>query len=79
MPGLECPVCFGREWVTTTPCRHPICIECLLHLPKNECPSCRGEILSRLPSSLRSVVKMNPEKPIRETLNIFSQEQFPSL
>jgi hypothetical protein len=80
MSQQECPVCFGNQWVFQTPCHHPICVECLVHLPKNECPSCRQELGSRLPPSLKGIAKMNSsQRAPSQALNIFSQEQFPSL
>ena len=81
MPETECPVCFGNEWLTTTPCQHTICLHCLLQLRKDECPSCRSKIWYALPQSLQSLVAMphqNKSKP-RYQLDIYNHDEFPSL
>ena len=37
----ECPVCFGKIWLTKTSCNHLICITCILELTENKCVYCR--------------------------------------
>jgi hypothetical protein len=81
MPESECPVCFGNQWLTQTPCRHTICLNCLLQLRKDECPSCRGNIWYSLPKTLQNIVTMpNRNRNHRsQSLNIHNHEDFPSL
>ena len=38
--SLECCVCLEDLWVSQTPCKHLICIRCLIKLTKDECPIC---------------------------------------
>jgi len=73
----ECPICFGKHWITRTKCNHIICISCLLKLTKDECPYCRREIFKTLPPEIKGIVKMNLNTTKR--LNIFSHDQFPNL
>ena len=75
---MECPICFETAWITTTPCQHPICIDCLCKLKKDECPSCRRAIFDQLPKCMKSIVAMNT-RPDSGQLNIYSEDQFPSL
>ena len=73
----ECPICFGKEWITRTKCNHVICISCLIKLIKDECPYCRREIFKTLPPEIKGIVKMNVNTT--KSLNIFSHDQFPTL
>ena len=67
--SLECCVCFENDWVSKTPCKHLICIKCLLKLKKDECPMCRRELFSKLPMSIKNLISITKE-PIREISNI---------
>lgn len=42
---LQCCVCFGSS-TTSTPCGHPLCIECWDSLPRSLCPLCRRDLPS---------------------------------
>jgi len=71
-----CCVCLESNWVSITPCGHYICIGCLVQIPK-ECPICRKDLSSSLPSVLRSNSKMTISND--KKLNIFDSTQFPEM
>ena len=73
----ECQICFGEGWVVYTPCRHLLCLNCLVKLRKDECPTCRRPLLNSLPVEIQGILTMNP-KPA-QGLNVNSHEDFPAL
>ena len=73
----DCCVCFGKEWVCRTKCKHYVCLNCLIQIEKN-CPLCRRDISGNLPVFLRSISKMWDEKT-NPDLNIYDSGQFPHL
>ena len=74
----ECPVCFNSHWLTQTPCKHSICLNCLIQLRKDECPSCRQPLFYSLPLEIKRIVSMT-KTPYTGSLNINDYDQFPSL
>ena len=72
---IDCCICFGKQWLTITPCKHTLCLECLIQLRSDECPLCRSKIISKLPDKVKSFFKL-----IDNTrLNIFDSDEFPAL
>ena len=44
---MECPICLtdtSHKINVMTPCKHVMCLECLMQLKKDECPMCRTEL-----------------------------------
>jgi hypothetical protein len=59
----ECPVCFGKVWLTKTSCNHLICVKCILELTENKCVYCRKKnIFNNLPFPIKSISKMFKKK-----------------
>ena len=52
----ECPICFNSLWLLLTPCKHNICLQCLLKLRKDECPTCRGLFYNQLPIEIQRIM-----------------------
>lgn len=79
--SLECCVCLENEWVSQTPCKHFICIKCLIKLKKDECPICRKKILSKLPTLVKNVIytKEKTVKNISPVIDTNDLYQFPPL
>lgn len=75
----ECPVCFLDNWMMKTPCSHAICLDCLLKLRKDECPSCRKPLLYSLPREIKSIVTMYKPPKVSRILNINDRDEFPML
>ena len=71
----ECMVCLEKIWLTKTPCKHVICIDCLVKLQKDECPYCRGKLFAYLPKCLQEIAAMKK----RRGLNLNNLDDFPSL
>lgn len=49
---MECPVCFellGTCIETRLPCKHSVCLRCLLKLPSPRCPMCRTDVSRHIP------------------------------
>lgn len=50
----ECPVCFcelASRIRAVAPCRHAVCLQCILRLaPPQTCPICRSDLASLLPT-----------------------------
>ena len=75
----ECHICFGENWVVKTPCKHLLCLDCLIKLRQDMCPTCRRPLLNSLPIEIRMIANMNTT-PTRSTgLNIHNRDDFPSL
>lgn len=65
----ECPVCFEgantRCWVRT-PCRHSLCLRCLLRLARPaRCPLCRHDLEAHLPPSSPVLLPRPPREVVR--------------
>lgn len=75
----ECPVCFGKHWVLKTPCKHLLCLQCLIKLRRDECPSCRKALYYLLPVEIQRVITMNNNDNKSEALNINNYNDFPEL
>lgn len=75
----ECPVCFGTHWVLKTPCKHLLCLKCLVKLRKDECPSCRKPLHYLLPTEIQRITTMNGPVTKSEGLNINNYNDFPEL
>ncbi len=71
----ECMVCLEQMWLTKTPCKHVICIGCLVKLQKDECPYCRNKLFAYLPKCLQEIAGMKK----RNGLNLNNLDDFPSL
>lgn len=71
---MECCVCLESYYVCLTPCKHPICIGCLLKINKLHCPICR-RILEHLPINFKNKYNQIHNGPIR----INDVEEFPPL
>tara|TARA_B100001758_G_C17870173_1_gene333432 strand:+ start:276 stop:491 length:216 start_codon:yes stop_codon:yes gene_type:complete len=41
---MECCVCLEDKYVFKTPCKHLLCVNCLIKLKKLECPYCRNKL-----------------------------------
>lgn len=85
MNSEECPVCFGKSWLTKTSCNHLICIKCILELTVNQCVYCRKKkVFNNLPSSIKNICKMfkknkkNSNKPTNN-VDIDNLYDFPPL
>lgn len=81
---MECPICFDKQWLVKTPCKHSICLKCILDLRNNECPYCRKKnIFDSLPTSIKTLTKMfsknNDNKPKTSVVNIDNYYDFPPL
>ena len=85
MSDLECPVCFNSLWIINTPCNHNICIQCLIKLRKDECPTCRCKVYNQLPIEFQRIMtvykpnEINVTHNIEDVLNINNYEEFPDL
>jgi len=55
-PDTECCVCYNDfgAFHFKTHCNHNLCLECILQLPKQECPMCR----SPFPESLKKLLPL---------------------
>ena len=73
---IECSVCLENNWLTHTPCNHPICLACLFKLTNDQCPLCRQPLLHSLPEVVKPYLKFNQKKNI---FDIHDQNQFPDL
>jgi len=81
---MECPVCFDKQWLVRTPCKHSICLKCILDLRNNECPYCRKkDIFNDLPANIKMLTKMFSEKSGKKqetkVVNIDNYYDFPPL
>lgn len=50
---MECPICFEpleNKIYTITPCKHVLCLHCLLKLKKKQCPMCRFDLQKMIPT-----------------------------
>jgi hypothetical protein len=58
-PDTECCVCYNDfgAFHFKTHCNHNLCIECILQLPKPECPMCR----SAFPESLKKLLPLKDD------------------
>ena len=74
----ECGICFENNWILKTPCKHIICLECLLKLQKDECPYCRKLLFNKLPLAIQQIININYSKK-KKGLNINDYIEFPSL
>jgi hypothetical protein len=48
----ECPVCFetlSQKIATTPPCKHAICLPCLMSLRQQKCVLCRCDLSALIP------------------------------
>ena len=70
---IECCICFNKDWLTLTPCKHTLCLACVFKLNRDECPICRSKILTKLPLSIQKFLKIN------NSFNIFDNTDFPPL
>jgi hypothetical protein len=70
----ECCICFNEIWLTLTPCKHTICLDCLFKLKKDQCPICRSNILTILPDNIQKLLNISTKK-----YNIYDQDEFPTL
>ena len=75
----ECPVCFYKDWLVKTPCKHNICIQCLIKLRKDECPTCRRVLSGSLPIEFKRIMTIYEKELDSKELNINNYEDFPSL
>ncbi len=75
----ECQICFGEQWVVKTPCKHLLCLSCLLQIRKDMCPTCRRPLLTSLPPEIQRILPMNTQVVKSGILNINNREDFPSL
>ena len=75
----ECPICFNKDWVIRTPCKHHICIQCLIKLRKDECPTCRRVLSGSLPIEFKRIMTIYENELDSKELNINNYEDFPSL
>jgi hypothetical protein len=57
---MECPVCLeelGTRIETRLPCKHSVCLTCLLRLPAPvRCPMCRADVSRHMPDPSTSTV-----------------------
>lgn len=74
----ECPVCFTKDWLSLTPCKHTICIDCLFKITKNECPICRAELFINFPKSLKKHLQISSHLS-KNNFDIDDPNQFPLL
>ncbi len=52
----ECMVCYEPMIIDCKlNCKHPLCIECLKKLNKNECPMCRSKLYSSNPEVEKTI------------------------
>lgn len=79
MSDLECPICFNSLWVVNTPCNHKICIQCLIKLRKDECPTCRQVISGTLPFEFKRIMTIYKPELDKKKININNYEDFPTL
>ena len=79
---MECPICFDNKWISKPPCGHFICLNCLIQLRKDECPSCRKPLWYSLPKEIQRIVTMrnnNHKNSNIRRFNINDYEEFPIL
>jgi hypothetical protein len=74
----ECPICFEKNWISKSPCNHFICLQCLIKLKSDQCPSCRKPLFYSLPNSIKTIVNMTNYQQ-KNSLNINDLDQFPHL
>jgi hypothetical protein len=71
---MECCVCLDDKYVFTTPCKHLLCVNCLIKIKKLECPYCRKKLEGL---SKEFIDKRNSyHYPV---LNLNNEEDFPPL
>lgn len=79
---LECLICWDKKfYVSKTGCNHSICIDCLFHLKKMECPMCRSDLSNELPNIVKDYIlkkKIN-NKNINNKLQLNDNYEFPPL
>lgn len=75
----ECPICFGTYWVVRTPCKHLLCLTCLIKLRKDECPTCRKKLYHLLPIEIQRIITMSNLNEKTGELNINNHQDFPEL
>ena len=80
---LECCVCFHiskNVLMCITPCKHTICMECILHLKEYACPLCRM-LLPKNSSIMkaRGLFTRTKQSPAAVVLPLDDHVEFPHL
>ena len=79
---MDCSICLENDkWTCITPCKHNICLFCLLDIEKKICPICRCDLLEKLPEKIKNVVNIENYKNKKKDSNfdINNNHDFPSL
>ena len=70
---MECCVCLEDKYVFTTPCKHLLCVNCLIKLKKLECPYCRSKLKGLGDEFMKE--RTSYHNPVLD----FNEEDFPPL
>jgi len=78
----ECCICYERQYITYTNCKHCICVDCLMILRQLSCPICRRDLSKELPKNLLKFLKAKnniklEKRPMYLRLN--DNQEFPPL
>jgi len=83
---MECPICLEdleNKFVTTTPCGHKFCLQCIFTMLEPICPMCRANIEKQMPLKLLKIIQQNaklePKKKSQSGVNVQSLIDFPPL
>ena len=74
----ECCVCLEELWTAYTPCRHLLCLNCLLKLVNKICPMCKADLTEKLPKPFLDIVKDSSIED-KNKIDINDEHDFPPL
>ena len=75
----ECCVCLEEVWTAYTPCRHLLCLGCLLKLVNKKCPLCKSDLTAKLPAVFLDIVKKSSIEEDKNKIDINDEDDFPPL
>ena len=74
----ECCVCLEEKWTCYTPCKHLICLHCLVKIVNKNCPLCKVDLTLELPVQLSDIIK-NTNIDVDKKIDINDTNDFPPL
>lgn len=87
----ECPICYEelqKRIFCITPCRHKICLVCIVKMKTKSCPICRNDLSNLIPKEFEYMrtTTQNQNHHIHsnqihsnQNQNVFSEDDFPPL